>query len=102
MSQKQVIDLAIYKFIDAYVDLNGSINIHVLTEHFHVHRSRASELIKGYLEVKPSNLRYSLSERTYLKGLSFERVYLTDLSSFEYWTAILTVFGDPKDQHVKS
>ena len=80
------------KFIDAYVDLNGEINLSVLTSLFSVHRTKASKVISLYKQQAPSNLRYDLSAKSYLKTLLFNKEFLSE-DSFRYITAIELIFN---------
>lgn len=96
MTQKDAFELAVLKFIDAYLDLNGEINSVVLTTQFPIHRTKASKILGVYLDLDgtPASLRYSHAKRKYEKGYLFKKRYLTG-SSLQYLDAIELVF--PKD-----
>lgn len=92
MNQKRAFELMIMRFIDAYVDLHGEINSTTIINQFPIHRTKASKIIQLYLKDKPSNLRYVLSKTRYLKGFSFEKLYLKDESSLTYLNAMELAF----------
>lgn len=93
LSQKEQLELIILRFIDAYVDLNGELNVSIIADTFHMHRSTASAILTKYQKKKPSNLKYDLSKKKYVKGYTFEKVFLIKESAFLYLNAIELIYS---------
>lgn len=96
LSQKELQELIIYRFIDAYVDLYCELNVHVITKQFHIHRATASAILTKYKKEKPSNLTYDLSKKKYVKGFTFEKIFLGKESSFSYLNAVELLYSVEK------
>ncbi|MGF1903538.1 hypothetical protein [Aliivibrio salmonicida] len=94
LSKKEHQSLIVCRFIDAYVELHGEINTNVITTQFQLHRATASRILAQYQKKKPSNLHYNLSKKRYVKGYTFEKVFLINESSFLYLNAIELVYSD--------
>lgn len=94
LSKKEHQNLIICRFIDAYVELHGEINTNVITKQFRLHRVTASGILTQYQKKKPSNLHYDFTQKKYLKGYTFEKVFLINESSFLYLNAIELVYSD--------
>ena len=92
-SQKERLELIVYRFIDAYVDLHGELNVPVIANTFHIHRATASAILTKYKKKKPSNLIYDLSKKKYVKGYTFEKVFLMNERSLSYLNAIDVIYS---------
>ena len=93
VTQKEQLELIVYRFIDAYVDLHGELNVPVIANTFHIHRATASAILTKYKKKKPSNLIYDLSKKKYVKGYTFKKVCLGAESSFLYLNAIEMIYS---------
>ncbi len=93
-SQKERLELIIFKFIDAYVDLHGELNVSIIAKTFHIHRATASAIVTKYKQKKPSNLTYDMSKKKYVKGFTFERIFLVNERPFLYLNAIDMVYSE--------
>lgn len=93
MTQKELIDSIILRFIDAYLDLNNEIGTPEICKVFSVHRTRASRMIAEYLELYPQNMHYSVKQRKYLKGYLFEKGILVRTGSLTFLNSIEVIYG---------
>lgn len=93
-NRKDTFEMIVLCYIDAYVDLYGEINSTVITSKLPIHRTKVSGLFTRYLKLKPSNLRNVGGQRGYIKGYSFERLYLKDESSLSFINAIDIAFKE--------
>lgn len=91
--RKEKFQLVVHQFIDAHVELYGSINVIDIAELFGVHRTSASALLASYKKLKPSNLEYVLegNNSRYTKRMSFEKVVLKN-DAAEFLNAIYVVY----------
>ena len=93
VTQKEQLELIAHRFIDAYVDLHGELNVPVIANTFHIHRATASAILTKYKKKKPSNLIYDLSKKKYVKGYTFKKICLVKDSSFLYLNAIEMIYS---------
>lgn len=98
MTQKEAFDLVLYKFIDAYVDLYGEINTVILTNQFHMHRTKASKIFTQYKkhELNGNNLRFDEGKAKYVRTATFKKNFLLDDSSLFFLNSVEVVHGCPK------
>lgn len=93
LSQKEQLELIILRFIDAHVDLYGEFNVPFIADTFRIHRTTASAIVTKYKKKKPSNLVYDLSKKKYVKGYTFEKVFLMNERSLPYLNAIDVIYS---------
>ena len=64
-----------------------------IADTFRIHRTTASAIVTKYKKKKPSNLIYNLSKKKYVKGYTFERVFLMNERSLLYLNAIDVIYS---------
>ncbi|MGR5159273.1 hypothetical protein [Vibrio owensii] len=85
-------------FIDAHVDLFGSIQSNHVQDALGLSRVAVSKYFKLYKTEKPSNLQYDITDRCYKKGFSFERRFLVKVPSAEILKMVDTLYrGHPSN-----
>ena len=70
-----------------------SIVLNVIADTFCIHRTTASAIVTKYKKKKPSNLVYDLSKKKYVKGYTFERIFLMNERSLLYLNAIDVIYS---------
>lgn len=102
MTQKEAFEMAVLRFIDAYVSLNKTIGAKELTQQFHMHRTGASAIIRRYKDAAPRNLRLNLATKKYEISDTFSNAFLNNVGAEAYLKAVGLVFGpSQKSKEVK-
>lgn len=109
MSITKVTDGLFLAYIEAKLDIDGSVRPNDLRCQFKMDRGKASKLIKRYCEdeLTAGNIKYNDNGRhsNYIRTESFKRHVITNLSSKQFLASILEVYGDSgcstKDVYLK-
>lgn len=94
MSQKEALDLAHARFIDAHLDLYGYIDAKTLCEKFSVCRTKASRCISRYRKAYPSNSRFNVDKGQHERTFTFAKAFPEE-SSLTILSAADTLYQAP-------
>lgn len=75
-SYRQLVKNLYFRFIEAYVSIQGAIKTKVLQDVFSIERSHASRVIRDYKVAQPDNL--VLNAKVHERGVGFSCSYLTE------------------------
>ncbi len=109
MSITKVTDRLFLAYIEAKLDIDGSVRPNDLRCQFKMDRGKASKLIKRYCEdqLTADNIKYKENGRhsNYIRTSKFKRQILISLSPQMFLSSILEVYGDSgsstKDVYLK-
>jgi hypothetical protein len=97
MSKKAVVDLAIFKWIDACLAIYDKVSVSKGANLFQVDNSNMSKRFKLYQESEDTgyNMRYDVFARTYIRTNTFESSFLPVGTELEYLGAIKRIYDVP-------
>lgn len=64
-----------FRFIDFLLDHYGRLNRAALEDYFGISTQQVSLDINAYLDSAPTNAYYDMSEKAYIRGSEFKRVF---------------------------
>lgn len=73
MTQTEIFDKVIMRFIEAHVELFGYVSIRDISKAFGLQRQKASRVMRKYKDFAGTNVYYNTSESRYNQTIEFKR-----------------------------
>lgn len=97
MSITKVTDNLYLAYVEAKLDIDGSVRPHDLLCQFKIDRSKASKIIKRYSEDKLTSCNIEYHEKgrhsTYVRTDDFKLQHFSKLSSKQFMSSVIEVYG---------